>query len=249
MIDSTKGSITVSVVSHGQGRLVEDLLKDLAVCRNVSMVVVTQNIHEDDIPCPASLQSRLRVIRNERPLGFGANHNRAFRLCESSLFAVLNPDIRLSNDPFFQLAYALKTTHGGVVAPVVRNPDGALEDSARHFPTVRRLLYKFLGLSDGRMASESMVPYEIDWAAGMFLLFPTVRFREVGGFDEGFFLYYEDVDICSRLWRSGRRVVLHPGVTVTHAAQRTSRKRLRYMKWHLLSMLRYFAKHARRLPR
>lgn len=242
-------SITVSVVSHGQGRLVTGLLEDLALCPNVSAVILTQNVPEDDIPCPASLQPRLQVIHNECPLGFAANHNQAFRLCESSLFAVLNPDIRLPNDPFFQLALALEKTDGGVIAPAVRSPVGGLEDSARYFPTPLRLLYKLLGLGDGRIASESIVPHEIDWAAGMFLLFPVDTFRDIGGFDEGYFLYYEDVDICTRVWRSGGRVILHPGATVIHAAQRASRRKLHYIKWHLSSMLRYFVKHAWRLPR
>jgi N-acetylglucosaminyl-diphospho-decaprenol L-rhamnosyltransferase len=146
-------SITVSVVSHGQGRLMTGLLEDLALCTNVSAVILTQNVLEDDIPCPASLQPRLRVIHNERPLGFAANHNQAFRLCESSLFAVLNPDIRLPNNPFFQLALALEKIDGGVIAPAVRSPVGGLEDSARYFPTPLRLLYKLLGLGDGRIAS------------------------------------------------------------------------------------------------
>ena len=241
--------ITVSVVSHGQGQLVAALLEDLACCQNVSAVVLTQNIPEDDIPCPASLQPRLRVIGNEHPRGFAANHNQAFRFCETSMFAVLNPDIRLRGNPFPQLARALEMSSVGVVAPAVRNPSGDLEDSARTFPTPLRLLRKLMGLGDGRIFTEGATPQDVDWTAGMFLLFPASVYSELEGFDEGFFLYYEDVDICTRLWRSGRRAILHPGVTVIHAAQRASRRRLRYMKWHLSSMFRYFVKHAWRLPR
>lgn len=242
-------SVTVSIVSHGQGQLVAALLKDLACCSDLSAIVLTLNIPEDDIPCPPSLRSRLRVIRNVRPLGFAANHNQAFRFCEGSLFAVLNPDIRLREDPFPQLARALDSSSGGVIAPAVKNPDGEIEDSARLFPTPLRLLSKLLGLGDGRVTSVGATPQEVDWTAGMFLLFPADTFREIGGFDEGFFLYYEDVDICTRIWRSGGRVILHPGVAVIHSAQRASRRRMRYMMWHLSSMLRYFAKHALRLPR
>jgi N-acetylglucosaminyl-diphospho-decaprenol L-rhamnosyltransferase len=242
-------SITVSVVSHGQGGLVAALLEDLACCPNVSAVVLTQNIPEVDIPCPASLQPRLRVICNEYPRGFASNHNQAFRFCEASMFAVLNPDIRLRGDPFPQLARALEMSSGGVIAPAVRNPSGDLEDSARKFPTPLRLLRKLMGLGDGRIWIEGATPQDVDWTAGMFLLFPANVYSELEGFDEGFFLYYEDVDICTRLWRSGRRVILHPGVTVIHAAQRASRRKLRYLKWHLSSMFHYFVKHAWRLPR
>ncbi len=249
MFDSGSQAITVSVVSHGQGRLVAGLLEDLARCPNVSAVILTRNIPEDDIPCPEQLRPRLRVICNKHPLGFGANHNQAFGFCETSLFAVLNPDIRLVDDPFPQLVLALETSHGGVIAPAVRYPDGGLEDSARHFPTLPNLLRKLMGLGDGRVKVEGTAPQDVDWTAGMFLLFPASVFGELGGFDEGFFLYYEDVDICTRLWKSGRRVILHPGVTVIHAAQRTSRRKLRYMKWHLTSMARYLGKYSGRLPR
>ncbi|AGS20641.1 glycosyltransferase [Rhizobium etli] len=242
-------SITVSIVSHGQGRLTAALLEDLARCPSVSAVILTLNIPEDDILCPEQLRSRLRLIRNGHPIGFGANHNQAFRFCETKLFAVLNPDIRLANDPFPELVIALKKTHGGVIAPTVRYPDGGLEDSARHFPTVPSLLRKLMGLGDGRVVIKGAEPQDVDWTAGMFLLFPTRVFSELNGFDEGFFLYYEDVDICTRLWKSGERVILHPGVVVIHAAQRASRRNLRYMKWHLTSMARYLGKYSLRLPR
>ena len=241
--------ITVSVVSHGQGRLVAALLEDLACCQDVLTVILTQNIPESDIPCPVSLQPRLRVIRNERPRGFAANHNQAFRFCDTSMFAVLNPDIRLTADPFSELVQALEKNSGGVIAPAVRNPSGDLENSARKFPTLSRLLRKLMGFEEERIATKDETPQDVDWTAGMFLLFLSSVYRELEGFDEGFFLYYEDVDICSRLWRSDRRVILHPGVNVIHAAQRASHRKLRYMKWHLSSMLRYFVRHAWRLPR
>lgn len=249
MTEPAPPQIVVSVVSHGQGQLVAGLLEDLACCLSVSAVVLTQNIPEDDIPCPASLKQRLRVIRNENPRGFAANHNQAFGFCETSLFAVLNPDVRLRNDPFPQLARALEINCGGIIAPAVINPSGNLEDSARNFPTPLRLLRKLIGLGDGRIYSEGTAPCAVDWAAGMFLLFQSSVYDELEGFDEGFFLYYEDVDICTRNWRSGRSVILHPGVTVIHAAQRASRRNLRYLKWHISSMFRYFIKHVWRLPR
>jgi GT2 family glycosyltransferase len=242
-------SITVSIVSHGQGKLVTNLLQDLAVCSSVVEVVLTYNIPELDISCPDSMKARLRVIRNERPLGFSANHNQAFKFCKTPYFAVINPDIRFSADLFSDLILALDKTDGGVIAPTVVNPAGELEDSARYFPTLIRLMRKALGLGDGRINLKNLEVREIDWVAGMFLFFPQAIFREIRGFDEHFFLYYEDVDICARIWLSGRRVMLHPGVSVIHDPRRTSRRNLRYMRWHLSSMLRYFAKYAWRLPR
>lgn len=242
-------AVTVSIVSHGQGALVTKLLNDLAQCRDVAAVFLTQNVPERSFVCPESIRSRVRLIRNDRPLGFAANHNQAFQRCETQLFAVLNPDIRIAMDPFPKLAEALEASGAGVVAPTVQNPEGAQEDNARYFPTLIRQLGKLLGLGDGRVVSAGPAPHPVDWTAGMFLLFPSCVFRDIGGFDEKFFLYYEDVDICVRMWNAGHRVVLCPDVSVVHAAQRTSRRNPRYMIWHLRSMARYFFKHAWRLPR
>jgi N-acetylglucosaminyl-diphospho-decaprenol L-rhamnosyltransferase len=241
--------ITVSIVSHGQGKLVATLLRDLVQCSGVTSVLVTMNIPEDEIETPADLRSRIVVIRNEAPKGFAANHNQAFKRCTTPCFAVLNPDLRLTEDPFASLAKVQTEMDAGIIAPSVRAPDGTIEDSVRDFPTLGQLLGKLLGLGDGSVALDGDHPQPVDWAAGMFLLFQSESFRKFGGFDEGFFLYYEDVDICVRMWKGGSRVVLHPGVSVIHEAQRASRRKIRYMRWHLASMARYFVKHAGRLPR
>ncbi len=241
--------VTISIVSHGQGVLVSDLLEDLVDFPEVSSIILIQNISEDDISCPESIRGKVRTLRNRQPLGFAANHNQAFKLCESSLFAVLNPDIRLVDNPFPRLVQALLENGGGVIAPKVVNLSGQVEDSARYFPTPRRLLFKIFGLDDGRVILNGTGAQDVDWVAGMFLLFPARVFREIGGFDERYYLYYEDVDICSRLWIGGERVMLAPSVSVIHAAQRKSRRNLRYFMWHLCSMVRFLRIYAWRLPR
>lgn len=240
--------MTVSIVSHGQGALVSELLIDLARCSGVSEIILTHNLPEPEIACPVSLMPRVRVISNHRPKGFGANHNQAFEHCKTEFFAVLNPDIRLESDPFPPLAGVLDGSSAGMTAPLVVNPAGQLEDSVRSFPTPGSVLKKVFGRGDGRLELTGSIPQPVDWAAGMFLLFRTKSFRDVRGFDEGFFLYYEDVDICVRLWRAGLGILVHPGVSVVHSAQRASHRRPRYFVWHLSSLLRYLLKHGGRLP-
>jgi GT2 family glycosyltransferase len=87
-----------------------------------------------------------------------------------------------------------------------------------------------------------------DWAAGMFLLFRSHDFRLLNGFDERFYLYYEDVDICTRAWNAGMIIVACPFVSVVHKARRESHRNLMFLSWHLKSMARYFWKHWWRLP-
>ena len=233
--------IVISIVSHQQGGLVRDLLLDLAAqCKADVRLVLTLNVPEvlpinvSDYPLP------IELIRNERPKGFGANHNQAFQRVSGDYFCVVNPDIRLIDDPFDKLVACLLESGASLAAPVVTNPQGQIEDSARRFPTPIRILGKAIGLSRPTDYEPSSRPFNPDWAGGMFMLFQWAAFQEVSGFDERFFLYYEDVDLCARLRLSGHDIVVCPSVRVTHAARRASHQDLRYLKWHFASITRFF---------
>jgi hypothetical protein len=240
--------VCVSLVSHAQANLAKRFLDDLLrYCPDIDLVV-TSNIAE--VPeLDLSQWPSVTYLRNSVPKGFGANHNAAFKHCRASYFCVVNPDIRIHSNLFPDLLAVAHDARVGVVAPKVFNASGSAEDSVRFFPTPLGILGKAIGIGDGRYPTEGAKPLLVDWAAGMFLLFRSEAFDEIGGFDEEFFLYYEDVDVCARLWKAGRNVMIHPGVSVVHDAQRTSRKNLRYLLWHLSSMIRYFSKHFGRLPR
>lgn len=246
------GVISISIVSHGQGELVGQALADLArfPAPLDAEILVTVNIPEPlpflavDFPWP------VRIVENASPKGFGANHNAAFRLAKGEWFCVMNPDIRMPKNPFPVLLGEIARLSAAVIAPAVLTPGGQVEDSVRHFPVPLSLAGKMLGRSDGRyrfaLGDET---FPADWVGGMFMLFRADDYRAVGGFDEGFFLYYEDVDICARLWKAGRCVLACPEAQVVHDARRASRRNLRYMRWHAASVARYLARHWLRLPR
>lgn len=239
--------VCLSVVSHRQGGLVNELLGDVGRQSPDIDVLLTCNVPEQ-VAIHGEGLHHLRRFDNASAQGFGANHNAAFQHCDSPYFCVANPDVRLIEDPFPKLIACMDDPKVGLVAPRVIDPAGNWEDSARYFPTPANLAAKMLHLAEGRYPVVGDAPVAVDWVAGMFMFFRAEAFRDIGGFDDGFFLYYEDVDICARLWKAGWKVMLHPGVSVVHAAQRASRKNPRYMAWHLSSMARYFAKHLGRLP-
>lgn len=242
--------LTVSVVSHGHARLVETLLQDLAACEEIGRVVLTLNVPEEAPSIPTALADKTVVMENSVPKGFGANHNAAFAHCTTPYFCVVNPDVRCPDDPFPVLVAALESLDAAVVGPAVVNAEYTIEDNVRYFPTLLGLLSKVLGLGDGRYSYRlGDPPFQADWVGGMFLLFRSTAFRTAGGFDEGFFLYYEDVDICARLWSAGRSVLACPRARVVHEARRASHRQARHLRWHLASMARYFRKYLGRLPR
>lgn len=222
--------------------LVRQLLADLqAVCPAANIeIILTLNVLEVSDFDIGSLSFPCRRIDNPRPKGFGANHNAAFRHATGDFFCVLNPDIRLTANPFPSLLALAGQDGVGVVAPRIVNAAGEREDSARRFPTPFELLGKALGcgssaVPDGPDASSP------DWIAGMFMLFPRKVFEEMGGFDERYFLYYEDVDLCARLALAGYKRLVCMDARVVHDARRSSHRNVRYALMHLHSILRFFS--------
>ncbi len=178
----------------------------------------------------------------EHPKGFGANHNAAFRLRASQFFCVLNPDVRLTQDPFPLLMDTASDKKTGVVAPLIKKNENGIEDSARRLPTPFRLARRYW------MGKKSKIDYPLgnkilspDWVAGIFMLFPSQVFAEMNGFDERYSLYFEDVDLCCRLRLAGYKIFLDPRVSVIHNARRDSHKNRQYLRWHILSGLRFFS--------
>jgi hypothetical protein len=235
-------SISISVVSHLQIGLVAKLLADLdAYCDESRFdVILTLNLDE---ALPFDLDGfsyPIRLVRNVTPMGFGANHNQAFTYASGQYFCVMNPDIRLDRNPFNALMACFDGSSVGVAAPLVLNESGGIEDSARRFPTPLKILCKAFGRCRGSDYAITDAPVYPDWVGGMFMLFPRGVFEKLGGFDQGYFLYYEDVDICARLKLLGLNAVVCPQARVVHHAQRSSHRNLTYLRWHLRSMLRFF---------
>jgi GT2 family glycosyltransferase len=233
--------VSVSVVSHRQAGLVEKLLDDLdRRCTTEFEVLLTINLPEPQSFATDRYRFPVRLISNAAPKGFGANHNAAFRESRYELFCVLNPDVRLDSDPFPALAQRLQQPGAGVVAPLVRSADGVVETTARPFPTPLFIVRKALFGQPPPAYGVGQPDIRPDWVGGMFMLLPREAFAAVGGFDERYHLYYEDVDLCARLRLARRDVVLCPTVEILHDARRESHRNLRYLVWHVRSMLRFF---------
>jgi GT2 family glycosyltransferase len=238
--------LILSVVSHGHGEMVSRLVEHVLNFPEVKKVILTLNIPEN---LPKISDSRIEVITNKIPKGFGANHNHAFKKFKSTAFCVLNPDIIFYNNPFPSLIDALKDESIGVVAPLVVQPNLSIEDSMRLFLTPINILRRIVGLDLGsyqlRHQGSDLSP---DWVAGMFMLFKSDIYSRVNGFDERYFMYCEDADICTRIWKSGYKVIGRPSAYVCHDARRASRKKLNHFYWHLASIFRYFYTHFFSLP-
>jgi len=236
---------TISIVSHGQMGLVRDLLDDLRPYfqKYRFEVILTLNIPEKIDFKLSSYPFDIRVIENLKKLGFGKNHNQAFAKANFDRFCILNPDIRLPVDPFYELLDQINTNQDAIVGPLVLSRDHKVEDSARKYPTllilIKRLLSRRILDLDYEMG-QSVV--SVDWIAGMFLMMTSKTFKRLGGFDQKYFMYYEDVDLCFRNKHAGFENCWITKIYVVHDARRQSRRNLRYMRWHIKSCILFMIK-------
>jgi len=233
-------AITLSIVSHGHGPLLAGLLGDLD--RHGGPVpwkiILTLNLDSEAFRAEDWPRLDIAVVRNETPKGFGANHNAAFERCDTPWFAVLNPDLRLPENPFPRLLErAARTPRLGAIAPRIVDSAGRPEDSVRENLTPWSLLRRKFTPAAGR-ADADAGDGRFFWIAGMFIMSPAAAYRQVGGFDERFFLYCEDYDLCARLRRAGFTLAVEHGVVSVHDAQRDSHRSRLHLKWHLASLLK-----------
>jgi N-acetylglucosaminyl-diphospho-decaprenol L-rhamnosyltransferase len=240
-------SICLSVVSHNNDALVDNLLRMLDGIPSVSKVVVTYNIGPNNIPDTDKFSFELKIVRNGRPLGYGANNNNAFRFCEEKWFCVVNPDISFPRELLDEMIRDRDETSVGILAPQLVSPTGQLEVGERSFPHFAALFKKLLlGISYyDRSKGKSIFPKGFFWVSGAFMLFSARAFRSVGGFDEKYFMYLEDVDICLRLLLAGYPLELLEDLVVAHEAQRASHRNFRHLSWHVSSMFKFFYKFRR----
>ena len=223
--------ISISITSHGQFELVKNLLADIekfCIPESNIEIILTINIPEE-LPTEFAYSFPLKIIRNINPKGFGANHNQAFNEAAGEYFCVLNPDIRLLNNPFPELI----KNNTGVKAPLITDESGHIQDNAREFLTPLRLLKRLF-------KKTAMKGENPDWVAGMFMVFPKEVYKAINGFDEKYYLYCEDMDLCWRLRKKGYEVTLDKNSKAIHAAQRDSHKKLKYLYWHVKSLFIFF---------
>jgi N-acetylglucosaminyl-diphospho-decaprenol L-rhamnosyltransferase len=199
----------------------------------------------------------VHVIENPDNRGFGAAVNQGIRWSRAPFLFLLNPDAEVSSGTLGALVkLAAERPRIGAIGPLIRNPDGSVYTSGRKFPTITEAVgHAFLGpfRPDNRFSRayaladwDRTTEREVDWVSMSAVLLRRAAFDDVGLLDERFFLYGEELDLCTRLHDSGWRVLFTPEVEVVHeGGVSTGRSRQMHLI-HSGSIYRYFAKHRAR---
>lgn len=262
--------MSVVIVTHDSAAEIRGCLSSLRNygARAGQEVIVVDNASTDGTAdLVASEFPEVRLVASTRRRGFAANCNHGARVAQTGTLLFLNPDARVKHGAIDALLDLLSSNEQVAVAgPRLVYPDGRLQPSARRFPTflsvlVRRTPLRWVlrnskgerrhlmldGIDERACLHE---PLAVDWLLGAAVAVPNEVYRKLGGMDEGYRLYCEDIDLCWRAWEAGYRVVQVPVAVVEHELRELTRHRFftRATLWHFKSMFRFVLRHGLRPP-
>jgi len=249
--------VSAVVVSHGGAADLRESLPALAP--QVDELVVVANVpgSVDDVP------AGVRVMHNARPHGFAANANLAMSETTGEFVVVANPDAVAAPDTVATLrTFAESHERCGIAGPRMLGLDGELVPSRRRFPTVSGTLVRRTPLrrllpplerqrSHYHLGEDAAEPAPADWLLGGFLFLRRAMLDEIGGFDPGFRLYGEDIDLCYRAAKAAWERWYVPAAVVRHEWKRETDRRFftRRTLWHWRGIARFARKHPETLGR
>ncbi|WP_375571385.1 glycosyltransferase family 2 protein [Ahrensia marina] len=261
-------SISVGVVTYQSAVTIAATLESLVVAAHAYPgevnIWVRDNGSSDEttalIDQIAATEPTLAMVDGSDNIGYGRGHNAILRHSEAPVHVICNPDIVVTPG-FFRDSASFLADHRdvGLMSPRMTWPDGSVQHSNRQHPTVldlalRRFALGRLGdICKSRMAHYEMAEigyetsYDVPFCSGALMVCRRSALDAVGGFDDRFFLYFEDADLSRMLQAAGWRTVFNPDVTVVHGWQRTAHRSGRIALVLVRNGIRYFGKWGWRL--
>jgi N-acetylglucosaminyl-diphospho-decaprenol L-rhamnosyltransferase len=248
--------VDVVVVTYNSADTIGSAVEQLAAVESVRVIVVDNASSDDTVELLRTLPVETVVL--ERNGGFAHGCNVGWRAGEAPYVLFLNPDARIDAVAVEALASELdRDDKVGAVAPRIEEPDGSLDFSLRRFPRLRSSFAQAFFLHRVfpeaawvdeviRDPAEYERPHPAEWVSGACFAVRRSVLEELGGLDESFFHYSEDVDICARIWRAGHEVRFVPAALAEHEGG-ASAPRARLLPILAASRIRYSSKHDSRL--
>ncbi|ROM29404.1 dTDP-Rha--alpha-D-GlcNAc-pyrophosphate polyprenol alpha-3-L-rhamnosyltransferase [Pseudomonas protegens] len=257
-------SCDVVVVNYNAGLLLEDCVISV-LAQDINRLVLVDNASHDgsleQVATRFAADERLLILRNPSNTGFAAACNLGASHCEQPHILFLNPDTVLQPGALQGMIDALRHAHDlGMAGGLLCNFDGSEQPGGRRvFPTPRRAVVRALNLSglawlSPRLFSDFLLhreplpsrPTQVEAISGACMLVKRKALDSVGGWDEGYFLHCEDLDLCMRFRQEGWKVCFVPQARIFHAWGACSRTRPVFVEWHKhRGMIRFYGKFFR----
>jgi GT2 family glycosyltransferase len=256
-----KMKLGVIFVNYNSGHYLKRCLDSLfsALDGNDYEILIIDNASKDaSLEYVQSRYPNLTVIKNKNNLGFASAVNMGIKTIKCDYILLINPDsVILDHSISKMVDFMGKTSDCGVLGGWVTYPDGRRQESCRRFPTFWRVvlgrrssvLYRLFPNNpfsrDYLMTSENLSKtQEVDFVAGSFMMLRKKALDEVGLFDEDFFLYVEDADLCFRMKQHGWKVFFYPEARCLHYYGENIRQdNIRPEIYHAKSMYKFYKKH------
>lgn len=263
--------LSILIVTYNSARLIDALLNHLhAEISDANFpfkaeVIVVDNASNDGTAQKvASSHPWVHILASAVNLGFAAGNNLAALHASGRLLLLLNPDAMPAKGALAQGIALMNANLGvGLAGGELLNTDGVRQPSARMFPTLRDEIFTMSGLAARYPENRTLARLDrrwadpekdaaVDWIPGAFVFLSAKAFKAMGGFDERFFMYYEEVDLCRRLHAAGYSVLYWPRLKATHIggasaktikSERVSRAGSQLESWRMRSALLYYRKH------
>lgn len=248
--------VTISIVTYNNeatiGKTLESLMLHLPEEYSCSVFVIDNGSSDRTLLEIAKYKDRITLINSPSGnIGFGAAHNLVIDQVDSEIHLIVNPDIVFFDDQSIisLIRYLEDHPDVGMVVPRIVDEKGDLQYLCRRNPTILDLVLRFLPghffpkREDYHVMKDKdyKKPFEVPFASGCFMAIRTSLFRELGGFDERFFLYAEDADLTRGVNQISKTVYV-PDAVVCHLWARASYKDNKMTRIHLYSLLMYFRK-------
>jgi GT2 family glycosyltransferase len=245
--DRRTPSISIVIVSYNSRELLHDCLLSIEAEPREQVIVVDNTSSDGSIEMVKRDFPWVKLILNPKNNGYGAAANLAIESCSSKYVLLLNSDTLIKTGTLELLTdYLDQHPHVAIAGPQLLNIDGTPQSSYFEFPTPLQTLLKETSLSRfvRRSSPESNGSLAVPWVLGAALVIRRVAFEAVGGFDESFFMYFEEVDLCYRLDHAGWQTHFVPEASVMHVgAASTKRHRANMLKQFYKSLGQFYQQH------
>lgn len=192
---------------------------------------------------------KIEYIFVGKNIGFGKAHNIVLNKINSKYHLILNPDVEFNSNVIPTLIKGLENDlQSSFITPKIVYPNLGLQNVCRKHPTFFDLLNRKLKISKKSIIQNEYgnrnleIPFNPEFIHGCFMLFKTEDFKILNGFDERYFLYMEDADLCKKVEVFGKKALYYPKVEIIHQHRKGSSKKLKLFIHHLKSAMKYFLK-------
>lgn len=252
--------LSIIIINYNVKEFLQNLIHSLqkALSKITHEIIVVDNASDDgSVEFIRDKFPQIHLIVNKTNVGFSKANNEALKISKGKFILLINPDTIVSEDTINRMIYFLnQNPDAGLAGCKILNPDGSLQLACRRsFPGPWTSFCKVTGLSTLFPKSKLFAKYnltyldenstyEVDAISGSFMMMNREAYEKVGGFDEQFFMYGEDLDLCYRIQKNGYKVYYYPGTQIIHyKGESTKRSSLDETKYFYNAMNLFVKKH------